>query len=81
MPDERTITQLMEMGFGREHVVTALRATETSRVEVAMEYLLTHPEPSPSSSGECDTGRFFASAFSGAGTGFCLVCFFFSLRL
>lgn len=70
MPDERTITQLMEMGFGREHVVTALRATETSRVEVAMEYLLTHPEPSPSSSGECHTGRRISLVFSGRGQDF-----------
>lgn len=44
-PDERSITQLMEMGFTREHVLMALRATESNRVEVAMEYLLTHPAP------------------------------------
>lgn len=47
VPQERTITQLMEMGFSREHVLMALHATETNRVEVAMEYLLTHPAPPP----------------------------------
>ncbi|CAM9870727.1 unnamed protein product, partial [Hapterophycus canaliculatus] len=48
VPEERTVTQLVEMGFTREHVVMALRATETNRVEEAMEYLLTHPAPPPS---------------------------------
>lgn len=41
------MTQLVEMGFTREHVLMALRSTETNRVEVAMEYLLTHPAPPP----------------------------------
>lgn len=47
VPEERTVTQLVEMGFDREHVFMALRATETNRVEVAMEYILTHPPPTP----------------------------------
>lgn len=47
VPEERTVTQLVEMGFTREHVLMALRSTETNRVEVAMEYLLTHPAPPP----------------------------------
>lgn len=47
VPDERAVTQLQEMGFSREHVLMALRATESNRAEVAMEYLLTHPPPPP----------------------------------
>ncbi|CAN0494292.1 unnamed protein product, partial [Scytosiphon promiscuus] len=47
VPEERTVTQLVEMGFDREHVLMALRATETNRVEVAMEYILSHPAPAP----------------------------------
>ncbi|CAN0160295.1 unnamed protein product, partial [Discosporangium mesarthrocarpum] len=47
VPSETAITQLMEMGFGREHVLEALRSTESNRVEVAMEYLVTHPPPPP----------------------------------
>lgn len=47
VPEERTVTQLVEMGFDREHVLMALRATETNRVEVAMEYILSHPPPTP----------------------------------
>lgn len=63
VPEERTVTQLMEMGFSREHVLMALRATETNRVEVAMEYLLTHPAPPPGGSYARGTKRTLACTF------------------
>ena len=47
-PSEEAITQLMDMGFGRDHAIEALEQCETNQVEVAMEYALTHPPPSPS---------------------------------
>jgi len=46
-PSEETITRLVEMGFSREHALEALESTESNRVEVAMEYALAHPPPSP----------------------------------
>jgi len=45
-PDESTIIQLIEMGFDREHVLEAIEETGSNRVEIAMEYVLTHPPPS-----------------------------------
>jgi E3 ubiquitin-protein ligase HUWE1 len=64
-PSEATITSLMEMGFGRDHVVQALRATQSNRAEVAMEYLLTYPPPPVSSSAR---GEQPASSAEGAST-------------
>ena len=46
-PSEEAITQLMEMGFSRDHALEALEETGSNQVEVAMEYALTHPPPSP----------------------------------
>ncbi|EJK76586.1 hypothetical protein THAOC_01643 [Thalassiosira oceanica] len=39
-PSEEAITQLAEMGFGRDHAEEALDAVGTNRVEVAMEYMV-----------------------------------------
>eukprot|EP00957_Ditylum_brightwellii_P035745 2709992-Ditylum_brightwellii.AAC.1 len=46
-PSEETISRLTEMGFSREHALEALETTESNRVEIAMEYALAHPPPSP----------------------------------
>jgi E3 ubiquitin-protein ligase HUWE1 len=46
--DETTITLMAEMGFDRDRALDALESTRTNRVDVAMEYALTHPPPSPS---------------------------------
>ena len=46
-PSEEAIAQLSEMGFGRDHAAEALEMAGTNRVEVAMEYALTHPPSSP----------------------------------
>ncbi|TFJ82481.1 hypothetical protein NSK_006207 [Nannochloropsis salina CCMP1776] len=45
VPNEAEVSQLMEMGFTRPHVVAALRYARGRRLplEQAMEYLLTHP--------------------------------------
>ena len=60
VPEERTVTQLVEMGFDREHVLMALRATETNRVEVAMEHILSHPPPTPGERVLFLVGAFYA---------------------
>lgn len=46
-PSEEAIARLMEMGFSREHAVYSIENTESNRLEVAMEYALSHPPPSP----------------------------------
>jgi len=46
LPSESTITQLQEMGFDREHILEAIEETGSNRVEIAMDYVLTHPPPS-----------------------------------
>ena len=43
--NEDSITQLMEMGFTRDHALDALESTRSNRVEVAMDYALSHPPP------------------------------------
>lgn len=45
VPDEAVVTQMMDMGFSRAHVLEALRHTGSNRPEHAMDYLLTHPPP------------------------------------
>ena len=40
---------MMEMGFGREHALHAIETTENNTLEIAMEYALAHPPPSPAS--------------------------------
>ncbi|XP_050371147.1 E3 ubiquitin-protein ligase UPL1 isoform X2 [Argentina anserina] len=42
--DEGTITTIMEMGFSRARAEEALRRVETNSVEMAMEWLFSHPE-------------------------------------
>jgi E3 ubiquitin-protein ligase HUWE1 len=46
---EDAIARLSEMGFSRDHALDALEGTQSNRVEVAMEYALSHPPPTPSS--------------------------------
>lgn len=55
--NEMFLSNLMEMGFPREHALKALRATGGTNVEAAMDWCLNHPveesqptEPSPSPS-------------------------------
>ena len=50
-PSEESISQLADMGFAREHALEALETVGTNRVEVAMEYALTHPPSSPGTLG------------------------------
>jgi hypothetical protein len=47
VPSEESISQLSEMGFGRDHAVEALESVGSNRVDVAMEYALLHPPSSP----------------------------------
>ncbi|KAM1806044.1 hypothetical protein ACFX11_029236 [Malus domestica] len=42
--DENTITTIVEMGFPRARAEEALRRVETNSVEMAMEWLFSHPE-------------------------------------
>mmetsp|Transcript_3628 Transcript_3628/g.8298 ORF Transcript_3628/g.8298 Transcript_3628/m.8298 type:complete len:4344 (+) Transcript_3628:221-13252(+) len=46
-PSEDALARLMEMGFTRDHALDAFESTGTSRWELALEYALTHPPPSP----------------------------------
>ncbi|GKY98288.1 hypothetical protein MPSEU_000786400 [Mayamaea pseudoterrestris] len=46
-PDESIVAQLVDMGFNRDRALDALETTRSNRVEVGMEYALTHPPPSP----------------------------------
>lgn len=43
---EEAISQLMEMGFSREHALDALESTSSNRIETAMDYALSNPPPS-----------------------------------
>ena len=55
---EASITQLMEMGFSRPHVIEALRHVGSNRPELAMDYLLTHPPPpDPPAPSTMEVGR------------------------
>jgi len=46
-PSEEVISQMAEMGFSRDHAIDALENTRSNRVEVAMDYALSHGPPSP----------------------------------
>ena len=46
-PSEESISTLAEMGFSRDHALEALESVGSNRVEVAMEYALSHPPSSP----------------------------------
>ena len=48
-PDESALTMLMEMGYGREDSVYALRVT-SNNLEHACTYLMNNPNPSAQSS-------------------------------
>jgi len=61
-PSEDTITRLAEMGFDRDHALEALETMESNRLEVAMEYCLSHPPPSPASAERRRAAREAASA-------------------
>ena len=45
--NEETVNLLMEMGFSREHAVESINMPMSNRLEIAMEYALAHPPPSP----------------------------------
>lgn len=45
--DESAVSMLVEMGFDRERAIDAFQCTRSSRVDVAMEYVLNHAPPSP----------------------------------
>ncbi|CAB9503919.1 Probable E3 ubiquitin-protein ligase hulA [Seminavis robusta] len=45
-PSDESIARLEEMGFSRDHAIDALENSRTNRVEIAMEYALSHPPPS-----------------------------------
>lgn len=45
--NEETINLLIDMGFTREHAMDAIESTGSTRLEVVMEYALSHPPPSP----------------------------------
>ena len=47
-PSEEAVSRLMEMGFSRDHSLDAIESTSSNSLEVAMEYALSHPPPSPS---------------------------------
>ena len=42
------VNRLVEMGFSTDHAWDAVDSTRSNRLEVAMEYALAHPPPSPS---------------------------------
>ena len=41
------IQRLREMGFSEDHALDALERTRSNQIDVAMEYALSHPPPSP----------------------------------
>eukprot|EP00977_Amphora_coffeiformis_P002753 scaffold521_cov167-Amphora_coffeaeformis.AAC.44 len=47
-PSDEAIQRLQEMGFSEDHALDALESTRSNRIDVAMEYALSHPPPSPS---------------------------------
>jgi hypothetical protein len=46
-PSEEAIDRLVEMGFSRDHAWDAIDSTRSNQLEMAMEYALSHPPPSP----------------------------------
>ena len=61
-PSEETITRLAEMGFDRDHALEALETMQSNRLEVAMEYCLSHPPPSPATAARRQAEREAAAA-------------------
>lgn len=61
-PSEETITRLAEMGFDRDHALEALESMQSNRLEVAMEYCLSHPPPSPATAARRQAERDAAAA-------------------
>ncbi len=43
-PDESSVSMIVEMGFSRARAEEALRQVDNSSVEMAMEWLFSHPE-------------------------------------
>jgi Domain of Unknown Function (DUF908)/Domain of Unknown Function (DUF913) len=54
---DEAITRLTEMGFAHGHALDAIESTRSNRLEVAMEYALSHPPPSPASAERRRTER------------------------
>lgn len=63
--NEEALKTLMEMGYGREDAIYALRITNNN-VEHACTYLLSNPNPSASSRGASSFFRFGTGGRSGA---------------
>jgi len=64
-PSEETVTRLSEMGFDRDHALEALENMQSNRLEVAMEYCLSHPPPSPPTAARRQAAREAAAASRG----------------
>lgn len=47
-PNDAAVARLTDMGFSRDHALDAFENTRTNNVQIAMEYALSHPPPSPS---------------------------------
>ena len=56
---DEAVTRLTEMGFAHDHALEAIESTRSNRLEVAMEYALSHPPPSPASAERRRTERDF----------------------
>jgi hypothetical protein len=46
-PSEEAISQLVDMGFNREHALDALESTRSNRIDVAMDYALSSGQVNP----------------------------------
>jgi E3 ubiquitin-protein ligase HUWE1 len=46
-PDESSVSRIVEMGFSRTRAEEALRRVDSNSVEMAMEWLFSHPEEAP----------------------------------
>ncbi|XP_042494478.1 E3 ubiquitin-protein ligase UPL2-like isoform X2 [Macadamia integrifolia] len=64
-PNESTISTIVEMGFSRSRAEEALRQVGTNSVEMAMEWLFSHPEEAPE---DDELARALAMSLGNSGT-------------
>ncbi|XP_043712175.1 E3 ubiquitin-protein ligase UPL1-like isoform X2 [Telopea speciosissima] len=64
-PNESTISMIVEMGFSRSRAEEALRQVGTNSVEMAMEWLFSHPEEAPE---DDELARALAMSLGNSGT-------------
>ncbi|KAL6012653.1 hypothetical protein ACLOJK_003142 [Asimina triloba] len=64
-PDESAISMIVEMGFSRSRAEEALRQVGTNSVEMAMEWLFSHPEEAPE---DDELARALAMSLGSSGT-------------